>query len=104
LRKYKVEWSVGADRNLEEIEKFFVYDNPALAAQTVLAILDTAEIMLNLFPLSGRPGRIKGTRELVLNNLPYIVIYSVESAVNIIRVFHTSQNFQAIRKDIEFNG
>jgi plasmid stabilization system protein ParE len=45
------------------------------------------------FPLSGRAGHVPGTRELVVPGLPYIIIYrTTKTAVEILRVFHTSQD------------
>jgi toxin ParE1/3/4 len=41
-------------------------------------------------PNAGRPGRVFGTRELVIERYPYIVPYRVRGdAVEILRVFHT---------------
>jgi toxin ParE1/3/4 len=47
---------------------------------------------LSAFPESGRPGRVFGTRELIIDHYPYIVPYRVkEDAVEILRIFHTSR-------------
>ncbi|MDR2726446.1 MAG: type II toxin-antitoxin system RelE/ParE family toxin, partial [Deltaproteobacteria bacterium] len=44
------------------------------------------------FPESGRPGRVPGTRELVIAGLPYLLPYRVRNdVVEILRFFHTSQ-------------
>ena len=49
---------------------------------------------LESFPHRGRPGRIDGTRELVLVPLPFIVVYRVTSKlVEIVRVLHGSQRW-----------
>jgi len=43
-------------------------------------------------PHQGRPGRVFGTRELLIEKYPYIVPYTVrESEILVLRVFHTSQ-------------
>ena len=43
-------------------------------------------------PYQGRPGRIFGTRELVMDKYPFIVPYRVkDDEVQVLRVFHTSQ-------------
>ncbi|MDR2573774.1 MAG: type II toxin-antitoxin system RelE/ParE family toxin [Desulfovibrio sp.] len=43
-------------------------------------------------PLQGRPGRIFGTRELVMDKYPFIVPYRVKGEViQILRIFHTSR-------------
>jgi plasmid stabilization system protein ParE len=51
-------------------------------------------LRLEQFPLSGRVGRIKGTRELVVPGLPYIILYrAVDDAVLISSVIHTSRKW-----------
>jgi len=43
-------------------------------------------------PHQGRPGRIFGTRELVIDKFPFIIPYRVkDDEVQILRVFHTSR-------------
>jgi plasmid stabilization system protein ParE len=43
-------------------------------------------------PALGRPGRIPGTRELVVPKTRYIVPYRVQGqTVEVLRVFHTSR-------------
>lgn len=45
----------------------------------------------------GRPGRISGTRELVVTKFPYILPYRVRNnAVEILRVFHTARKWPEI--------
>jgi toxin ParE1/3/4 len=42
-------------------------------------------------PSLGRPGRVAGTRELVISGLPYIVVYAEQDGIVVIlRVMHTS--------------
>ena len=44
------------------------------------------------FPESGRPGRVPGTRELVVPRTPFIAVYSVAvDRVRILRVLHGAQ-------------
>lgn len=43
-------------------------------------------------PHQGRPGRIFGTRELVIDKYPFIIPYRVKgNEIQILRVFHTSR-------------
>ena len=45
-------------------------------------------------PSLGRPGRVNGTRELMIADTPYIVPYRVVgNQVEILRVFHTSRRW-----------
>jgi toxin ParE1/3/4 len=49
---------------------------------------------LRQFPESGRPGRIEGTRELVIDRTPYIVAYRINAnIVRILRVLHGSRRW-----------
>ena len=48
---------------------------------------------LTKHPQIGRPGRVFGTRELVIEGYPYIVPYRIQgNELQVLRVFHTSQN------------
>ena len=45
-------------------------------------------------PRIGRPGRVEGTRELVVSGTPYIVAYRVAGQdVTILRVLHGAQQW-----------
>jgi toxin ParE1/3/4 len=44
------------------------------------------------FPALGRPGRVPGTREVVVHATPYIVIYrELGGEVQVLRVLHGAQ-------------
>ncbi|MQW61593.1 type II toxin-antitoxin system mRNA interferase toxin, RelE/StbE family [Sinorhizobium meliloti] len=46
------------------------------------------------FPESGRPGRVAGTRELVIPRTPYIAAYMLMAdRIRILRVLHGAQNW-----------
>ena len=46
------------------------------------------------FPEMGHPGRIDGTRELVISNTPYIAAYRIaDNSVRILRVLHGAQQW-----------
>jgi plasmid stabilization system protein ParE len=83
-------------RALEILDNEAVYialDNPAIAAEFVLHIRDLT-LMLGHQPNKGRPGRIAGTRELVVSRFSYIIPYRVrEGHVEILRVFHTARKW-----------
>lgn len=91
----RVEWTKGAERNLDAIESYIAQDNPRAAAKTVLKIVKRTFDQLSKHPSSGKPGRITETRELIFPELPYIVIYSVQQeTIFILRVYHCAQDFQ----------
>ena len=87
----RVKWLRRALLNLDHEANYIAQDNPGAAAEFVLHLRDSA-LMPGEQPNLGRPGRIPGTRELVVANLPYILPYRVRSdTVEILRVLHTSR-------------
>lgn len=91
----RVEWTKGAERNLDAIEFYIAQDNPKAAAKTVLKIVRRTFDQLCKHPASGKPGRIPETRELIFPELPYIVIYAVQrETIFILRVYHAAQDIQ----------
>ena len=48
----------------------------------------TSVQQLTTFPMSGRPGRVRGTRELVVANSPFVVAYSIEKERIVILAIH----------------
>jgi addiction module RelE/StbE family toxin len=56
---------------------------------------------LRQFPESGRPGRVDGTRELVIDRTPYIVAYRIlGDTVRVLRVLHGSQQWPDAIPDV----
>jgi toxin ParE1/3/4 len=88
-----VNWLRAARANLIAVSEFISQNNPDAAARTVAAIVRAVEA-LEHFPALGRPGRISGTRELVVSGTPYVVPYRVRGdAVQLIRVFHAARKW-----------
>jgi toxin ParE1/3/4 len=77
--------------HLKKIHAYIAKDNPA-AARRVVERIEEVTSRLSFMPMSGRPGVVKGTRLLVVPNLPYIVVYRVRGgSVEIIAVLHTAR-------------
>lgn len=88
----RLRWTRLAEQDLEAIAQYIGQDSPAAAARVVLELIDQAETLLPGNPAIGRPGRVLGTRELVIGRLPYILAYRVrDKSVEILRVLHTSR-------------
>jgi toxin ParE1/3/4 len=67
--------------------------DPAQARRTAIAIYDAAE-SLEAHPLLGRIGRRPNTREPILSNLPFLIVYRVDHrVVEITRVLHGAQKW-----------
>ena len=82
-----------AEKDLHSVEAYIRQENPAAAVETVLRILAAMKGLLE-FPNLGRPGRVPGTRELVVSSTPYIAAYRVrENVIWILRVFHSAQRW-----------
>ncbi|MBC7756526.1 MAG: type II toxin-antitoxin system RelE/ParE family toxin [Bdellovibrio sp.] len=84
-------WLKNALNNLDDIAEYISQENP-IAAQQVVDIIIEQVNKLAVQPALGRPGRVLGTRELVISNSHYLVPYRIKNnAVEILRVFHTSR-------------
>jgi toxin ParE1/3/4 len=72
-------WSPEAIDDLASLRAFIAEDNPAAAQHVVLHILHNVDALLSKHPEMGHPGRVPGTRELVIPKTPFIVPYRVKS-------------------------
>ncbi|HYM78957.1 MAG TPA: type II toxin-antitoxin system RelE/ParE family toxin [Candidatus Dormibacteraeota bacterium] len=89
----RVKWLRIARANLDAEAEYIARDDPAAAARMVTTISRAIE-SLRRFPSMGRPGRVMGTRELVVPRTPYIVPYRVRhDTVEILRVFHAARRW-----------
>jgi len=87
----RVRWLRKALRNLDAEASYSATDDPA-AARLVVARALAAVASLLEEPGLGRPGRVPGTRELVVRKTRYIVPYRVRGdTIGILRVFHASR-------------
>ena len=89
----KIRWLDLAVDALADIADYIARDNPG-AAKRIVSRLWSAVKSLSRRPETGRPGRVHGTRELVVSNTPFIVPYRiVESEVQILRVLHGARKW-----------
>lgn len=89
----KVIWSVRAIRHLTALRAYIAKDSERGAATTARRILD-AITLLATQPSLGRPGRLPGTRELVVPGTPSVVPYRVRGEqVELLAVFHGRQKW-----------
>lgn len=97
----RLRWTRRAERDLEDIAAYIGQDSPAAAARVVLELLDQAETLLPANPAIGRPGRVTGTRELVIGEMPYVIPYRVcDGDIEILRVLHTSRRWPGGRSTV----
>ena len=93
----RLKWTDLADIDLEKIEAYIAEDNsPLVAIDVVMNIVDDVHLILPEHPQAGRQGRVKNTRELVIDGLPFIVVYREHVATNsieILRVLHDARQW-----------
>jgi toxin ParE1/3/4 len=86
-------WTASARRDVNSIWDFIEQRNPDAAELVNSEVLRAVESLLQ-FPRRGKPGRVKGTRELIVKGLPYLIIYLLlESDVIVLRVLHGAQDW-----------
>lgn len=79
--------------HLVDIRTYIAQDRPGAAA-AVGAGIQAAVSHLVQFPEAGRPGRVDGTRELVVPRLPFIVAYRIkESHVDVLAILHAARKW-----------
>ncbi len=92
----QLKWREEALANLDAEAEYIAQDNPAAAARIVVAIENAVE-NLKRFPALGRPGRVSGTRELVVSGTPYIIPYRVRGdTIELLLVFHASRRWPSL--------
>jgi toxin ParE1/3/4 len=89
----KAVWSRRAMRHLAHLREYIEKgsgQNATLVAKRILEAVD----LLQTQPGIGRPGRVLGTRELVVPDTPYIIPYRVRrERLELIAIFHGHQKW-----------
>ena len=86
-------WSPRAIEHLAHLREYIARDNPNAANRIASALLEAVERLAQL-PNLGRPGRVAGTRELVVSGSPYIIPYRLRGdRLEIVAIFHARQKW-----------
>lgn len=88
----RVVWTRPAGEQFAETLAFLAERSPAAASRLATEV-ETRLDQLAGSPYIGRPGRVEGTRELVLTDVPYIVAYRVTGRVEILAVTHGARRW-----------
>jgi len=81
-------WSSLALKDRQGIFDYIEVDSPGAAISVDERIAGKIE-GLKTFPKSGRPGRVPGTREIVIVGTPFVAVYRIaEDRIRILRVLH----------------
>ncbi|MGB6260306.1 MAG: type II toxin-antitoxin system RelE/ParE family toxin [Candidatus Sulfotelmatobacter sp.] len=92
-----IEWTEQATRQLDQAYDYIALSNSEAVAARITMQIVTSVQQLAAFPMSGRSGRVPGTRELVISNTPFVVAYSVDhDRIVILAVYHGAQQWPEV--------
>ena len=90
----RILWLSDAREDVKDLFLYILENNPAAARRVRNNIYDSVKGLVDN-PAMGRPGRVFGTRELVIPKTPYLVAYRVRNdVVEILRVIHGARDWQ----------
>lgn len=89
----RIIWAPEALDDLTSILDYIAEHDPHAAQRTIKRIFTTVETLLGN-PEVGRPGRVLGTRELVIVHTPYVVPYRVRGGeLQILRFYYGARRW-----------
>jgi addiction module RelE/StbE family toxin len=89
-----IEWTEQATRQLDQAHDYIALSNSEEVADRITLKIVNSVLQLAAFPMSGRAGRVPGTRELVIANTPFLVAYAIDQAhIVILAVYHGAQRW-----------
>ena len=86
-------WTRRALMRLDQVGSYIEKEDPQAAARVIARLVSSVDLLTEQ-PAMGRVGRIKGTRELVFGDIPYIIPYRVQpTTIEILTVMHAAQKW-----------
>jgi toxin ParE1/3/4 len=90
----KVVWTRKASRHLRAAYDYWASERSSAAADTMLDRIFSVVELLQTFPEAGRPGRIEGTREVVVAPTPFLIAYRIRrSKIEILSLLHGARKW-----------
>jgi toxin ParE1/3/4 len=87
-------WTRRASQHLRAAYDYWASEKSPTAADTMLDRIFSVVEMLETFPEAGRPGRIAGTRELVIVPSPFLIAYRTQrSKIEILSLLHGARKW-----------
>ena len=97
----RIVWLYRAVKDLSAARAYIAQDTPEAATKTGRTITSAVAGLANN-PAIGRPGRLTGTRELVITGTDYIVPYRVRgTTIQVLRVLHAARRWPNSFEEIE---
>ena len=87
-----INWTERALSDLDNIRSYYVNQGSPDAGRVMPPTIITAATAIGEMPQRGRPGRVAGTRELVVPHTPFIIAYRpTEPRPDILAVIHSAR-------------
>jgi plasmid stabilization system protein ParE len=84
-----------ARQHIDGIHSYIAERNPDAARRVIQRIRATAELLAE-FPLTGHPGLVRGTREMIVVGLPYVIVHRIDPKndriMEILGIYHMAQD------------
>lgn len=94
MTKPTIEWTEQAIRQLDQAHDYIALSNSEEVAERIATLIVTTIQQLATFPMSGRSGRVPGTRELVIANTPFIAAYAIDHGrIVILAIYHGARQW-----------
>lgn len=92
-----IEWTEQAVRQLDRAHDYIALSKSEEIAHGITMHIVASIQQLASFPMSGRRGRVPGTRELVISNTPFIAAYTIKSdRIVILAIYHGAQQWPTV--------
>jgi toxin ParE1/3/4 len=89
----QIVWHRQAIDDLVALQAYIAKDDPRAARRIARRIRSAIERLATL-PRPGPPGRVQGTRELIVAGTPYFVPYRIKAEeVQILRIYHAARRW-----------
>jgi plasmid stabilization system protein ParE len=89
-----IKWTEQATQQLDQAHDYITPSNSKEVAARITMKIVTSVQQLAAFPMSGKAGRVAGTRELVISNTPFIAANAIDRAdIVILAIYHGAQHW-----------
>ena len=94
MTKVLIEWTEQVLQQLDHAQDYITLSNSEEVAAGITTLIVTTIQQLAAFPMSGRSGRVPGSRELVISNTPFIAAYAIDHGrIVILAIYHGAQQW-----------